>query len=154
MKKAIILGVGALALCGVSAGVGLWLVGGSDEPVAGASGAPGEPAAALPEKTYYYSMQPEFVVNLASPSRERFLMIEMSVATHDEAHVEMLETHMPELRNELLTLLGGRQSAELATGAGKRELRDDVRTRVDALLQKHGDVAPVADVFLTRFVMQ
>ncbi len=152
MKKAILIGAGAVVLCAVSAGAFLLLTGGSPGPDAEA--ALGEPAAAVPEKTHYFSMQPEFVVNLAQPSRERFLMVELSVATHEEEHVELLETHMPELRNELLTLLGGRQSAELASEDGKQELRDDVRERIDALIARHADPLPVADVFLTRFVMQ
>ena len=154
MKKAILIGAGALVLCGVSAGAAFMLLGGSSESGDAVAGAPGEPAAAVPKDTFYFAMHPEFVVNLAPPSRERFLMVELSVATHQEEHVELLEKHMAELRNELLTLLGGRQSVQLATQDGKRELRDDVRERVDALLARHAHAMPVADVFLTRFVMQ
>ena len=150
MNKMIVIGAGALVLVGAAGGGAMLLLGG-DEPVAAV---PGDPAAALPDETFYYRMQPEFVVNLPQPSRDRFLMVELAVATSEEEHLELLEEHMPELRNDLLTLFGGRDGATLATVEGKRELRDAARDSVDALLARHDDPTPVKDVFLTRFVMQ
>ena len=151
MNKMIVIGAGALVLLG-AAGGGAFLMLRGDAPEA--AGAAGEPAAALPAETFYHSVQPEFVVNLPQPSRERFLMTELVVATVEEDHLELLERHRPELRNELLSVFAGRDAESLATEDGKRELRDAARARIDALLERHGAAEPVQDVFLTRFVMQ
>ena len=152
MNKMILIGAGALVLVGASVGGAMFVMKGRAEvPVPGAPPV----AAALPAETHYYRMQPEFVVNLPQPSRDRFLMVELAVATEHERHLDLLERHMPELRNELLTVFGERDGESLATAEGKRTLRDDARDRVDAMLARHdGEPAPVKDVFLTRFVMQ
>ena len=155
MNKMILIGVGAVALVGASVGGAVFVMNQGKADVAGIPGAP-VVAAALPAETYYYRLQPEFVVNLPQPSRDRFLMVELAVATEQERHLDILEQHMPELRNELLTLFGGRDGETLGTADGKRAMRDDARERVDALLARHDDEEPepVKDVFLTRFVMQ
>ena len=159
MNKKLVAGgiAGVLATVGLSVGGALFAVGAFAPPVvaeldAEGEDAPGEPAAALP--TFYHPIQPEFVVNLAAPSRAKFLMLELAVATHAEDQLAELEDHMPELRNDLLMLFSEVDAAALGTGEGKRALRESVRERVDALLQKHGEGPPIEDVYLTRFVMQ
>jgi len=151
MKKMLLTGVAALALIGISVG-GTWFI--MNEDVRTAAVAVPESAAAVPSEIFYHSMQPEFVVNLPPGSPERFLMVEVVVATHEEDHLDVLERHAPELRNELLTLFGSSDSEELRTEAGKLDLRLAARARVDELLAAHDHPAPVEDIFLTRFVMQ
>lgn len=146
--------LGTLAVVALSVGSALFAVGAFDEPVAAAmiDGEPDGPAAALP--TFYHPIQPEFVVNLPRPSRAQFLMVELAVATHAEEQLVALEDHMPELRNNLLMLFSDVDADTLGTGDGKLALRESVRERIDALLQKHGGGPPIEDVYLTRFVMQ
>lgn len=160
MKKIIIIAVAAIALVGASIGGTLFLVGG-DAPVPVAEGGAGaaataEPAmaAAVIRKTLYYNVQPEFVVNLQSPSRKDFLMIELAIAAYDQKQLDVIDDNMPELRNELLLLFGTQKSQDLTSETGKAELRMAAREAVDKLLVKHYGPVPVADVFLTRFVMQ
>lgn len=151
MKKYIIMGVGALALVGVSVGASLFLTGAlSKEPEVEAA----EPAEELPEPVFYYDVKPEFVVNFQGKSRSKFLMIELVVATSDEQVLTILGDHNAELRNNLLLLLAEQDSEELKTAAGKETLRSDALERVEAVVTNHYEPEKVKDIFITRLVMQ
>lgn len=107
-----------------------------------------------PENTYYYSMQPEFVVNFQGKSRAKFLMIEMTVATHDEEVLVVLSDHDPELRNVVLDLLSEQEASQLATVEGKQLLRETALSLVSEIVERHYEAEKVHDIFITRLVMQ
>ena len=156
MIKKILLGVAAFLGLAVTVGGSVFAVlhftgALNKEPVV-AEAVPAEPL--LPENTYYYNIQPEFVVNFQGKSRVKFLMIEMVVATHDEEVVPILTDHDPELRNELLSLLSEQDAEELKTVEGKQLLRDSAIEIIDAIVGRHHMTERVHDVFITRLVMQ
>lgn len=107
-----------------------------------------------PPETYYVTMGKEFVVNFRQPSATQFLMVDVTVASIDEKVPEILETHMPELRNELLMLFSDRATKELFGDAGKSALRASAVERVNEVLTKHYEDGTITDLFFTRFVMQ
>jgi flagellar FliL protein len=168
MKKMILIGVAALLLIGISVGATMFLTGafdaapevaeGDEAASAAATGAaaavPPLPAAAMPLKLFYHNIQPEFVVNFQGKSRVKFLMIEMVVASNDEAVPAILDDHDPELRNNLLMMLAEQDSALLKTGEGKAALREQAKTLIDGIVAKHYAPARIVDVFITRLVMQ
>lgn len=156
MKQKIILGVlgflGLALIVGGSVGASLYFTGAfNDEPVAAAALPEAEP---IPENTYYYNVQPEFVVNFQGKSRVKFLMIEMAVATHDEEVVPILQEHDPEVRNTLLDLLSEQDAEVLKTAEGKQALRDEAIVRIDEIVGRYHRSERVHDVFITRLVMQ
>jgi len=156
MKKKILLGVasffGLALIVGGSVGASLYFTGALDPNP--------EIAAAIsedeipPENTYYYNVQPEFVVNFQGKSRVKFLMIEMVVATHDDKVVPLLTEHDPELRNALLNLLSVQDAEVLKTIEGKQALRDEALVVIDEIVERHHEAEKVLDVFITRLVMQ
>ena len=157
MKQKIILGVlgfvGLLLIVGGSVGASLYFTGAFNEEPAAAAAA--MPIAELPpENTFYYNVQPEFVVNFQGNSRVKFLMIEIAVATHDEEVVPILEEHDPEVRNALLDLLSEQKPEVLKTAEGKQALRDDAVVRIDEIVGRYYRTERVHDVFITRLVMQ
>jgi flagellar FliL protein len=165
MKKMILIGVAALLLIGISVGATMFLTGafdaapevaeGDEAASADAAGAaPPLPAAAMPLNLFYHNIQPEFVVNFQGKSRVKFLMIEMVVASNDEAVPAILDDHDPELRNNLLMMLAEQDSALLKTGEGKAALREQAKTLIDGIVAKHYAPARIVDVFITRLVMQ
>jgi len=153
MKKTIMLAGGALVLAVASIGATVMLIDGPSQIAAAGGGAPAMQAAGI-SKALYYNVQPEFVVNLESPSSDRFLMVELAIAAYDQKQLDTIDDNMPELRNELLTLFARQKSQDLRSEEGKATLRQDAVAIIDALIEKHYGVAPVTDVFLTRFVMQ
>lgn len=156
MKKMIFAGAGVLALMGVAIASSVFVMMKFNPAPAAAIG---DPAAALPAvkpdmDIFYHHVQPEFVVNLPGTGRARFLMVEMSIATDDEKAMEVIDEHQPELRNDLLMLLGEQDPAKLAGNEGKLALRSDAAAVVDGLVERHYAPGRIRDVYLTRFVIQ
>ena len=161
MKKMIMAGGGVLLLLGINVGATAFFArsAATDAALAAVDAfvkATQEPdaAAAEPVEVFYHHIQPEFVVNLPGSGRSRFLMVEMSVAMDDEQVAEVLEDNRPELRNELLMLLGEQDMAALIGNTGKTALRESARERIETLVAKHYGPEHVLDVYLTRFVIQ
>lgn len=156
MKKKILLGVagflGLALIVGGSVGASLYFTGAFNPPPEVAAAIPEEEL--LPENTYYYNVQPEFVVNFQGKSRVKFLMIEVVVATHDEEVIPILTDHDPELRDTLLNLLSTQDAEVLKTVEGKQALRDEALVLIDAIVGRHYRTERVHDIFITRLVMQ
>lgn len=153
MKKYIIMAVGALALVGVSVGASLFIIGGQQAPVTDAEGA-AEAEPPPPPVTQYFEFKPEFVVNFSGNGRAKFFLAEVSVSTEDEAVLETLDRHKPELRNDLLMLFGNQDSEAISTPDGKIKLRQDTLETVQAVVEKHYGSPAIKEVFFTRFVVQ
>lgn len=155
MKKKIILGLagvlGLALIVGGSVAAALHFTGALNPPQMEAA----MPVEELPpEETYYYNLQPEFVVNFQGKTRVKFMMVEISVATHDEMVVSTLSDHDPELRNAVLDLLSEQEAEVLKSSVGKQALRDDALVLVEEIVAKHYEAEKVHDVFITRLVMQ
>jgi flagellar FliL protein len=157
MKKMIMMAGGALLLVGASVGATLFLAPGKEPGPVYPDGAPIETAApvlAKPLERYYYNIHPEFVVNFNKKGSPKYLMLEISAATSDEKAKNAIDDHIPELRNNLIMMLGEENSEDLETTEGKDALREKTFTIVDELVSKHYGPGRVTDVFFTRFVMQ
>ena len=155
MKKKIIIGLAAFlglaATVGGSVFAALYFTGALNNQVPEVAAAVAEP---LPENTYYYNLQPEFVVNFKGTARIKYLMIEMSVATHDEEVIPILQDHDPELRNAMLDLLSEQNAEELKTTEGKQALREQAVVLADEIVSRYYRSERVHDIFITRLVMQ
>lgn len=156
MKKKIILGLagvlGLALIVGGSVAAALHFTGALNPPPQVEAAMPVEELP--PEETYYYNLQPEFVVNFQGKTRVKFMMVEISVATHDEMVVSTLSDHDPELRNAVLDLLSEQEAEVLKSSVGKQALRDDALVLVEEIVAKHYEAEKVHDVFITRLVMQ
>lgn len=166
MKKIIIIVVAVLLLVGGAVGATLFFTGAfsekpADEEVTESEeGEDGEGKSKKKKKkeekleTFYHHIQPEFVVNFGAKARPRFLMLEVSASTHDEKVLDVMDTHMPEIRNDLLMLFGTQNSEHLRTIEGKNELRRQTCNTIQDVLSKHYGDEAIEEVFFTRFVMQ
>ncbi|MBX2839888.1 MAG: flagellar basal body-associated FliL family protein [Gammaproteobacteria bacterium] len=149
MKKWIFIGVGALLVIGASIGGSVVIVGAVSQPAATVV-----EVVEAPTEVFYYNIQPEFVVNFNSKERPRVLMVEISIATHDEETIVVLDDHTPELRNNLLLLLSAQTGPEMITVEGKNALREQVITVLNEIVSKHSKAKPVEDAYFIRFVLQ
>ena len=156
MKKKIMIGLAAVlglaAIVGGSVFAALYFTGTlNQQPPPEVAAAVAEP---MPENTYYYNLQPEFVVNFRGSARVKYLMIEMSVATHDEDVIPILQDHDPELRNAMLDLLSEQNAEDLKTLEGKQALREQAVALADEIVARYYKSERVYDIFITRLVMQ
>lgn len=154
MKKWILIGAAVIALIGASIGGTLFLTGAfATTPHDDNQNATSEESNKNKE-LLYYNIQPEFVVNFKRPERPRVLMVEISISSHSEKAIFALDTHTPELRNNLLLLLSEQSGEDMKSVAGKNQLREKVKSTLNTLLEKHASKGSVEDVFFTRFVLQ
>jgi flagellar protein FliL len=147
-KKLILMVVGALLLVGGSIGGTLFLVGGDKAE---------ETAEVVEEevkKAHYFSLDPPFVVNFQGNGKGRFLQITLDAMTYDEAVLDVVRTHMPALRNNLILLFSNQVSETLATPEGKDLLRAATLTAVQQVIEKETGEKGVDEVYFTNFVMQ
>lgn len=149
MKKMMLIGGGVVALLLATAGGVFFVMKGDPPPEDGA-----EPEMAAAREVFYYNIKPEFVVNLNGKGREKFMMVELSVATYDEKVTAVIDDHMPELRNDLFMVLGEQDAGNLNTVAGKNTLREQALATITEVVTNHYAEGSVEDVYLTRLVLQ
>lgn len=151
MKNMIIIGVGVLLL-GTSATFGfLYFTGSKQAPE------PEVAAAVLPPpppEVFYFDVKPEFIVNFGEQLGMQFLMIDVSVASLDAKVPEILEQHLPQVRNDLLMLFSSQANEHLYTPEGKSTLGEQASEVVSTVIQQHYPNGEISDLYFTRFVMQ
>jgi flagellar protein FliL len=107
----------------------------------------------LPAK--YIALEPPFVVNFQAEDGARFLQVAVQLMTRDPQVELLLAEHDPQIRNDLLMLLGGQTAADLAGREGKDKLRAQSLETVRAILKREGgDPAKLEALYFTSFVMQ
>ena len=103
----------------------------------------------------YLPLTPAFVANFKSSPDARMVQIEMTVASTDQAVMDVITQHAPMLRNNLLLLLAGEDPAALKTGEGKEALRNKVKEVIKKIVVEQSDRKEgIDEVYFTGFVMQ
>ncbi|RTR04399.1 flagellar basal body-associated protein FliL [Halomonas nitroreducens] len=96
-----------------------------------------------------------FTVNLADDDYgSRLLYTGISLKVADAQSRELLETHMPQVRSRLLTLLSGKQAADLTSPDGKQRLADQVIAALEAPMAETQPEMTIEDVLFTEFIVQ
>ncbi|CBV44249.1 flagellar basal body-associated protein FliL [Halomonas elongata] len=96
-----------------------------------------------------------FTVNLAEDDHgARLLYAGISLKVTDTQSRELLEAHMPQVRSRLLTLLSGRQAADLTSADGKKRLADEIIATLEAPMEKTQPELAIEDVLFTEFIVQ
>ncbi len=148
-KMIIIIAVVGLLLIAASVGVTVMMLGGGDEKAAEEAVAE-EPA--VPE-THYLAVD-KMVVTFSQGGGAKFLQVEMQLMAHDPAVLEVVKEHMPVVKNDLLVLLAGQDSAPLRSLEGKEALRAEILTAVQKIVKENADLDGPQAVYFTNFVMQ
>jgi len=96
-----------------------------------------------------FSLEP-FLVNLADKDSVRFVKTSFQLGLAEEPEEKNVEKVVPAIRNAIITLLSAKTAEQILTPQGKDKLREQVRTRVNA-------VSPgmeVVEVYIVDFVVQ
>ena len=105
----------------------------------GGAGAPGS----------IYDLDP-FVVNLADQAELRYLKVTIKLELAQPTVRQEVESHIPQIRDNLLVLLSSKEYASIRTVEGKMDLRAEIIQRLNTVLQ--GD--KVTNAYFTEFVAQ
>ncbi len=145
-KKGLLIGVAAVLLLG-GGGAAFFLMRGDQ--------AHEEPQVEPQAPAKYLALDPPFVVNFQGEEGAKFLQVAAQVMTRDVAIEALLKEHDPQIRNDLLMMLGAQSASTLRTREGKEKLReqclDAVRTIVKSV---GGEGEKVEALYFTSFVMQ
>lgn len=147
-KLIIIIAVVAVLAIGLSVGVTLFLLTGSDEP----------PAEAVVEEVVktplnYMELKPPFLVTFNVEGRQRYMQISLSVASRDAAVFNSVEHHMPLIRSKLISTYGGMDFNVIKTEAGKNDLQAKTVEVINSILSSEGG-GEIENIYFTNFVLQ
>ncbi len=152
-KKLIIIVVVVLLLAVVaSVGVTWYLVSGSN----GGGEAPveGEETEVTKAPAIYYDIKPPIIVTFDVGGRQRYMQASLTLMARDSDVMEVVELHLPLIRNKLLNVFGGIPFEELQTNDGRLKLQEQSLSVINEVLMQQGQETPVEKVLYTNLVLQ
>ena len=101
----------------------------------------------------YFSLKPSLISNVQGNAH--YARCDIQLMTKDEKNVELIRTHAPAIRHELLLLLGDQKGETLLTPAGREGFRKQALAAVKKVMEKQtGQKGLVDDLFFTSFFVQ
>ncbi len=91
-----------------------------------------------------------FVVNIRDGERDRYLKLKADLELSADEVSDELQQRLPQVRDLIISLLGGKSFEDLRTIEGKNFLREEILLRVNALLV----TGKAKRIFFTEFVVQ
>ena len=107
-----------------------------------------------PQPAIYVPLDPPFVVNFEGDGRVRFLQISAEAMTRHQEVVELVQKHMPVIRNNLVLLFSSQTYENLSTLEGKEQLRGEALQELQNILEQESGEPGVEALYFTSFVMQ
>jgi len=105
----------------------------------------------------------QFTVNLADEGGERFAQVGVTLEVLDERTDKAIRAHMPSIRNSVLLLLSSKQTGDLLTLDGKKQLAAQIAQQAGQQLgwapqaqagEKIEVPNPIAAVHFSHFIVQ
>jgi len=117
---------------------------------------PAEPIKKVAQKALVYLPLEIFVVNLLpeADGDQVFLQIGVNLQVDDNQDVDMIKTHMPQVRSRMLLLLSSQSAKVLETPGGKNQLIADILAELKRPFAKDFQEQKVSNVFFTSFIIQ
>ncbi|MCP4006717.1 MAG: hypothetical protein GY725_21265 [bacterium] len=91
-----------------------------------------------------------FVVNISDKDRDRYLKLKADIELSEDKVASEFDQRLPQMRDLIISLLGGKSFEDLRTIEGKNFLREEILLRVNALLV----TGKAKRIFFTEFVVQ
>lgn len=91
-----------------------------------------------------------FIVNLADPSRPRYLKITIQLEMDKQETDAEVTSKMPQIRDSLIILLSSKTLEEISTAEGKYQMRDEILARINQFITK----GKVVGAYFTDLVVQ
>ena len=152
MKKIIIFTVAGIVLIGAGIGGAMFFLKSPEDPMNEEMAEEGT----MPEvrEAIYEDIHPAFTVNFNDDSKKKFMQVYMVAKFYDMEARDQFIMHMPVIRNNLLMLMSGKNSDELATVESKEMLRKDALMTVQSVMQEIYGENLIEDIYFTKLVMQ
>ena len=92
----------------------------------------------------------EFIVNIIGEENSHYVKASMSFEMTTAAAVEEANSRMPQIRDAVLLLIGNKTFEELQDLQGKKQLKAEITSKVNAFLQ----TGQIKAIYFTDFVVQ
>ena len=148
-KLIIIISLVAVLAIGLSVGVTLFLLTGSDDK----SEEDAVPQEEVKTPYSYLDITPPFLVTFNVDGRQRYMQISLSVANRDASVFSSIEHHMPLIRSRLINLYGGMDFNVIKTETGKVNLQLKTVEEINTVLASEGE-GQIENIYFTNFVLQ
>ncbi|PCJ14690.1 MAG: hypothetical protein COB04_14690 [Gammaproteobacteria bacterium] len=102
----------------------------------------------------YVDLYPAFIVNYGGKGRLRFFKTDVTVHLNAESSPDMVEDHLPFIRNNLVLLFSRQTEEALMTREGKEKLRQDALETVQSLLKSELGNETIDNLLFTSFIIQ
>lgn len=99
----------------------------------------------------YMALEP-FTANLSGG--DEVIQTDVSILLSKEEDAELLKSHMPVLRDRILSLLALKEAEALKTAEGKAELSKEIKEAANKPYGKKTKKIEIQGVFFTSFVIQ
>ena len=86
----------------------------------------------------------------------RYLQVALVAMHPDQQVLDLIERHMPAVRNSLILLLSDQQFDKLSSLEGKEQLRRQMLLAVNQIISNYDSlqITDQGQIFITNFVMQ
>ncbi|RLA99095.1 MAG: flagellar basal body protein FliL [Deltaproteobacteria bacterium] len=91
-----------------------------------------------------------FIVNLTDAQGTRYLKVKIGMELSSDQLSAEIDKKLPQVRDEIITLLSSKSFADVSTVAGKRELKREIISAVN----RHLATGQVVRIYFTEFVIQ
>lgn len=170
-KTLLIIIIVVLLLAAGGGAAAFFLLGGDKKDTAkGEQGEGGEQVEIVIPPAIYMSLKPTFVVNFEQEGDVRFLQVDIEIMSRHQDALDVVETHLPLIRNNFILILSAQEYKEINKPAGKEKLRQQllesingtISNEIAAVQSKEEASAKEPDnekyhvqaVYFTSFVMQ
>lgn len=92
----------------------------------------------------------DFVVNIISGEETHYVKVALTVELSNEPAAEEIKMRMPQMRDAIILILGSKDYRELQDIQGKRQLKAELLSRINSIIQS----GKVVSIYFTEFVVQ
>ena len=103
----------------------------------------------------YTPLDPPLVVSLIDSTGEsRYLQLSVQAMARNQEVIDEIRVHAPALRNSFLFLISTRSYDDLATVEGKEQLRADMLTEAQTIMEENTGAPGLEELYFTSLVVQ
>lgn len=151
-KKRIIIIAAAVVLLLIICGAAFFFLRPAPEPEGEADPGLDVP---VPEITVSQEIGPmvpikEFVTNIISEDDSHFVKASLTLELNKEEALEEANKRMPQIQDAIISLVGNKTFEELQDLQGKKQLKSELKSRINSFLQS----GKVKAIYFTDFVVQ
>ncbi|NNE62935.1 MAG: hypothetical protein HKN34_02520 [Gammaproteobacteria bacterium] len=110
---------------------------------------------AVSKTSAYVSLGDSMVLNLSNDNRRlTFLQVKADILIADADAEDLIKTHIPAIRHELIVLLSEQKAGDMKMASKREEIRKIATAQVQALMQELADSEEVTDILFSSFLVQ